>query len=538
MTSHLRRLLAGALAAALSLAPVAAAQAQDDVTEPSPTTATTTTTSPTPVPTTTPTPTPTATPTPTPIPTTTPTPPPEPVTDPPPPTDATDPEVTTPPPPDDDPAEPPAEKATEETARDATAPGLDPPPVGSLDLAPAVTQATPGPDAVSDDFNRQLELSAAAVRAAQEALASAEAQLAAAQERLDAAKKARSAARSVHKEAARSAATARLAEEQAERDLADRVTALDKQREILGTLARDAYRSGGPMSSLTVVLESTSPEDFAASLRGVEAVLRSEDVVIATMAAELAELAESEARLQAAREERERAEAVAARALDLATQATATARIVARETQKLVQRRTDALQAAQDAQAADITEYRAMLAASQAVGYSLVGWAGALTDAGVAQGTGSMVRPGSGSLTSRFGPRLHPTLGYVKLHTGSDYSVGDGAIYAADDGTVVLAGYNTAYGNMTVISHGRIGGTVIATLYAHQSRILVSPGDEVRKADVIGIVGSTGYSTGPHLHFEVRVDGTPVDPEAWLAGAPSPQEYLSSPQAARGLDEG
>ena len=143
-----------------------------------------------------------------------------------------------------------------------------------------------------------------------------------------------------------------------------------------------------------------------------------------------------------------------------------------------------------------------------------------------------MVRPASGSLTSAFGPRLHPILGYVKLHTGSDYGIGDGAVYAADDGTVVLAGYNSAYGNMTVISHGRIGGSVVATLYAHQSRILVSPGDTVRKAELIGIIGSTGYSTGPHLHFEIRVDGTPVDPEAWLAGALTPDEYVGSDQAA------
>jgi murein DD-endopeptidase MepM/ murein hydrolase activator NlpD len=281
------------------------------------------------------------------------------------------------------------------------------------------------------------------------------------------------------------------------------------------------------------VLASTTPEEFAASLRGIEAVFRSEDVVIAGLVAELADLAEAEARMQAAREERERAEAVAERALELATQATKTARLVARETESLVDRRAEALGAAQQAQEADLAEYRSLLAASQAVGYSLVGWADALDDPSVVQGTGTWVRPGTGSLTSRFGPRLHPILGYVKLHTGSDYGIGDGAVYAADDGTVVLAGYNSAYGNMTVISHGRIGDSVVATLYAHQSRITVRPGDVVRKADLIGIIGSTGYSTGPHLHFEIRVGGTPVDPEAWLGNAPTPQQYLGSAEATR-----
>ncbi len=435
-----------------------------------------------------------------------------------------------PPAPDED--EPPAPPADEETAKKATATGLEPPP-SELDLVPAVEQSPPAPEAIPDDFNRQLEETAAAVQAAQEALASAEAQLAAAEERLEETSKAREAAEVVRDAARAEAAMAEVAEEQAERELTTRVESLDRQREVLGALASEAYRSGGPLTSLSVVLASTTPEEFAASLRGVEAVLRSEDVVIAGLVAELADLAEAEARLQAAREERERAEDVAERALTLAQAAAKTARLVARETEALVDRRADALDAAQEAQNADLAEYRALLAASQAVGSSLVGWGGALTSPSLVQGTGTWVRPGYGALSSRFGPRLHPILGYVKLHTGSDYGVGDGAIYAADDGTVVLAGYNTAYGNMTVISHGTFGESIVATLYAHQSRILVSPGDTVRKADLIGIVGSTGYSTGPHLHFEMRVDGTPVDPEAWLSKAPTPDEYLGSPAASR-----
>ena len=422
-------------------------------------------------------------------------------------------------------------KADKKTAAEATAPGLAPPEPEALDLVSPVQAQAPANDAEVDDFNRQLEETAAAVQAAQEALASAEAQLAAATARLEEAKKARAAALAVYEQASRDAASAAVAEEQAERELRERLDSLDDQRDALGTLAREAYRSGGPLSSLNVVLESTTPQEFAASLRGVEAVLRSEDVVIAGLVSELADLAEAEARLQAALEERERAESVAARSLDLATQAQKTARLIADETESLVQRRAEALDAAQEAQAADLAEYRQLLAASQAVGSSLTGWAEVLDDPSAVSGTGTFVRPGTGALTSSFGPRLHPILGYVKLHTGSDYGIGDGGIYAADDGTVVLAGYNTAYGNMTVVSHGRIGGSVIATLYAHQSRILVQPGDAVRKADLIGLVGSTGYSTGPHLHFEIRVDGTPVDPAAWLVDAPTPQDYLQSPQA-------
>jgi len=412
----------------------------------------------------------------------------------------------------------------------ATAPGLPPPKAGSLDLVGPVQQRPPArtaspqasPDASVDDEESYAEL-----LAARAALDSAETQLAAAQGRLAEAEKARAAAAQVRDQAVQEAAAARVAQTQAERELSDGVSALDEQRELLGSLAREAYRSGGPLTSLTVVLESSSPQEFAANLRAVEAVLRSEDVVIAGLAAELAELAEAQARLQAALEERERAEQVAQDAFDLASQAEQTARVVAEETQALVDLREQALATALGVQAEELTRTERLLSASQAVGFSLAGWAEVLDDPSAVAGTGAFVRPANGSLTSRFGPRLHPILGYVKLHTGSDYGIGDGTIHAADDGTVVLAGYNSAYGNMTVISHGRIGGAIVATLYAHQSRISVSPGERVDKGQLIGLIGSTGYSTGPHLHFEVRVNGTPVDPETWLVGAPDAAEYLA-----------
>lgn len=121
--------------------------------------------------------------------------------------------------------------------------------------------------------------------------------------------------------------------------------------------------------------------------------------------------------------------------------------------------------------------------------------------------------PVNAPITSGFGYRMHPVLGYARLHTGIDFGAGIGTpIVAAAGGVVVSAGWTGGYGNAVIISHG--GG--IATLYGHQSRLAVGTGAHVSRGQVIGYVGTTGLSTGPHLHFEVRVNGTPVDPRGYL----------------------
>ncbi len=126
---------------------------------------------------------------------------------------------------------------------------------------------------------------------------------------------------------------------------------------------------------------------------------------------------------------------------------------------------------------------------------------------------GAMVRPVAGPITSGFGYRVHPILGTRRLHTGIDMGAGYGApIVAAAGGRVILASYYGGYGNTVIIDHG--GGTT--TLYAHQSQLAVSQGVSVSAGQTVGYVGSTGLSTGPHLHFEVRKNGSPVDPMAFL----------------------
>jgi murein DD-endopeptidase MepM/ murein hydrolase activator NlpD len=131
--------------------------------------------------------------------------------------------------------------------------------------------------------------------------------------------------------------------------------------------------------------------------------------------------------------------------------------------------------------------------------------------AGVGARRAGFSAPVAGRRTSGFGMRFHPLLGYTRMHQGTDYGAAYGApIHAVTDGTVAYAGWHGGHGNMVRLAHAGALGTG----YAHMSRIAVAPGARVTQGQVIGYVGSTGLSTGPHLHFEVYRNGTPVSPES------------------------
>ncbi len=178
--------------------------------------------------------------------------------------------------------------------------------------------------------------------------------------------------------------------------------------------------------------------------------------------------------------------------------------------QQLIQRlNTDkkALEAAQQQLAADsrgigILIQRQVAAANKAV----------LPNRGIF-GTGQLMYPSDAEITSSFGWRIHPILGYSRFHSGIDFGADYGStIRAADRGVVIFAGWYGGYGYAVVINHGE----GISTLYGHTSKLYVAEGQTVQPGDAIASVGSTGLSTGPHLHFEVRKDGEPVDPLTYL----------------------
>ena len=133
--------------------------------------------------------------------------------------------------------------------------------------------------------------------------------------------------------------------------------------------------------------------------------------------------------------------------------------------------------------------------------------------------SGHFLTPVHGWKSSDFGWRFDPYYKVWQLHAGVDLAAAGGTpIYAAGDGKVVQAGWSGGYGNYTCIYHGQYQGKGLSTCYGHQSAILVHVGQQVHRGDVIGRVGTTGASTGDHLHFEVRVNGTPVQPLDYLNG--------------------
>jgi murein DD-endopeptidase MepM/ murein hydrolase activator NlpD len=497
--THRRALLAVATTvAAVLAAPVAAVgQTEDPAPEPTPTSSTTET----------PTPTPTPTPTASPEPTT---------------------------PPDDGGSTPAPTSAPTPAPAPAPSPSPGqsaPPPVGTIVAPPGATpeqvQVTQELEELRSELveraHGQLDASAQRLLDAASGLVSVAADLASASAALAEAR-----TRAEEADRAAEAAGTRLAQAEARRSRAHREALavgerLEETTRSLGAVASTAYRTGG-FEALNVVLGSRTPQELLDNVVGMETVLRADGTVLAALAVDQAELADTGQRLTAliAAETEAREAAESARAEARATREEA--EVVEQELAAIVaSTHADVLSATAELDA-DLGRYAAFVDESGLLTDALAARAAAAgsVPVGAGVGTGSFVRPGTGALTSAFGYRLHPILGYVKLHTGVDLGRGDGWVYAADDGVVVQARFQTAYGNMTVVDHGSLGGRGLTTVYAHQATFLVEPGDQVRKGQRIGLIGSTGYSTGPHLHFEVRLDGRPTDPWPSIRTAPLP----------------
>jgi murein DD-endopeptidase MepM/ murein hydrolase activator NlpD len=322
-------------------------------------------------------------------------------------------------------------------------------------------------------------------------------------------------------EAKAQAMAAKRASQQARADLAATQASMEQVNKRLSSaadlvddLARTSYQQG-PLREIEVLLSAASPQDFAIRLLAVDRVARAQEEAQRELFATKALLAEQEVQvgiLAKAAQDRE-AEAVAQ--LSEAKRASAQATAAAVQVSDLAKKRAKALRKAKSNRVAVSLRYaqlkktqkRLKRQAKQAARRAAQG------SDGSDSGEDGMVWPISGgNISDEPGPRTHPVYGYRSCHTGIDIAVPSGTnIKAARSGTVAEITRGGPYGLATLVAHG--GG--MTTFYAHQSSVRVKEGDRVDAGDVIGEVGSTGWSTGPHLHFEIHLDGDAYDPRGW-----------------------
>jgi murein DD-endopeptidase MepM/ murein hydrolase activator NlpD len=291
--------------------------------------------------------------------------------------------------------------------------------------------------------------------------------------------------------------------------------AYEQQCELLALRVESTYRQGS-WFYLEVLLGSADIKDLIVRTEFVSRVMRSDCDAAELLAETKSSLEKSKAQLDSALADisvkRDEARAVQSKLEGL--RAERQSKVDAREA-ALAQKSSLMAQSQKNA-----TRLLAIAQAEEAESARIASELASRNGSGAYNGTMAWPVPGFYNITSYFGWRMHPVLGVNKLHTGIDIGrngstpIAGAAIVAAANGTVIAARYMSGYGNTVMIDHGN----GVVTLYAHQPTggIKVSVGQVVKKGQRIGTVGSTGYSTGPHLHFEVRINGEPVDPLKYL----------------------
>lgn len=269
--------------------------------------------------------------------------------------------------------------------------------------------------------------------------------------------------------------------DEAERDIEETLRNIKERQDGLNKRLRTMYKNGS-VGFLDVLLGSNSISEFITNLEMIQRIYKNDQNTLKTLEEQHQELEEKQTALK-----NEKAE--------LSDQ-----KSVAEEKQSALQNDKEELQQKLEELNAEADKVSSQIAKLQ--------------DKGKVYHGGKFIWPTTSTLiTSPFGFRIHPVTGVYTGHTGVDIGVGTGSpVYAAASGTVIIAGEYGGYGNAVVIDHG----SGISTLYGHNSSVSVSVGQSVKQGQVIASSGSTGISTGPHLHFEVRINGSYVDPMSYF----------------------
>ena len=281
----------------------------------------------------------------------------------------------------------------------------------------------------------------------------------------------------------------------------------DQTRSFVADVARTIYQDG-PLATLEIILGATDPNDFSQKLMAMQTYIGNQNAKIEQLETIKAQLETEQAAVAAQKIILEKEKAAA---LDAAQRAKA----AEEEVLRLIAKQKAALAKAESEREATRKRYEQLRAEQirlQQLARLRAGLGGSIP--------GELYWPVQGArLSQNVGPRRHPVFGYRSCHTGMDLAAGTGTpIAAAATGIVTAVTTLRAYGRVIVIAHN--GG--LSTMYAHLSRFNVSVGQGVAVGDTIGFVGSSGWSTGPHLHFEVHVNGTPYNPLGWFGSAKVP----------------
>ena len=288
---------------------------------------------------------------------------------------------------------------------------------------------------------------------------------------------------------------------------------------LIARIVRYQYQTGG-YAELQVVLDSDSPTDFVQRVMATQSVTDAQAEVVDQLNADKSVLAARQQQMQVTEEAIEATEAEAEKQVEELQGLADAARSAKRDVKQLIAVRSRSLRVAQQEKAAEQERLAALDAARKALQAQIA------QAASTGTATGALIWPLPGaSAGGGVGWRTHPVYGYRSCHTGVDISASSGTeIIAARTGVVIWTKSELGgpFGNNTLIDHGN----GLATFYAHQSGFAVQAGQKVKKGQVIGYVGSTGYSTGSHLHFEVHINGVPHDPMGWFGGSKTPQSQF------------
>jgi murein DD-endopeptidase MepM/ murein hydrolase activator NlpD len=363
-----------------------------------------------------------------------------------------------------------------------------------------------------------LESATAVARAAAIRLEQATAAMPAAQQKVATSRGAVAAAKVAANTARRRADAARSAYDATAARFDQAQKAVEAARQRVDDIASASYM-GGNFAAINVLVGARGPQDAMDRLDLVDQVMQKQQAGVAEVIAARRSVRIEQNQSGLDKRAAEAAEKDAADKLNAARAAESAAVKAQAAVVALTNSRTQALALANSQRSAVLARYRAAKAEEARIEAALAGY-GAKSGGGTPLNLGGkLLMPVHGWKSSDFGERYDPYYRVWQLHAGVDLAAPGGApIHAAADGRVIQAGWNGGYGNYTCLGHGEVDDQNFATCYGHQSKILVHLGEFVHRGEVIGRVGTTGASTGYHLHFETRFNGVPRNPLQYLPG--------------------